>query len=160
MWDRQATLEKLRAELAFIQSGRYRHAAMAPWRATFMFEDSPTCLNSNPIWPRKPCSECVLQQFVPETFREQRTACRYIPLNEALESVASLYRTGTQEELEAAVADWLKATIKKLEQEERASPAGGQEREVHVQAKFSPQESAPHEQERELHVRAKVIPPD
>jgi hypothetical protein len=160
MWDRQATLEKLRAELAFIESGGYRHASMAPWRATFMFEDSPTCLNSNPIWPRKPCSECVLQQFVPESFREQRTPCRYIPLNEEHESVASLYRTGTQDELEAAVTEWLKATIKKLEKEKPASPAGDQEREVRVQAKFSPQESAAHDQERELHVRAKFIPLD
>jgi len=36
-------------------------------------------------------------------------------LNEAGETVASLYRYGTQEELEEAVAQWLGATIAWLE---------------------------------------------
>jgi len=160
MWDRQTTLEALRAELAFIQSGGYRNAAMAPWRATFMFEDSPTCLNSSPIWPRKPCLECVLAQFIPENFRDQRTPCRYIPLNEARDTVASFYRTGTQAELEAAVVKWLNATIHKLELEEGAGPAADQEREVHVRAKFTSPDRAASDQERELHVRAKFIPLD
>lgn len=50
--------------------------------------------------------------------QEHRTrpgACRYIPLNSAGESVESLYRTGTQQELEAAVRTWLLATIQELE---------------------------------------------
>jgi len=160
MWSRQKTLEKLRAELVFLKNGGYRQNAMSPWRASFMFEDSPTCLNSSAIWPRKPCSECVLQQFIPETFLDQRIPCRYIPLNEARETVASFYRTGTQEELEAAVGKWLKATIAKLENEERDSPASDQGREVHVQAQFISPEGAAHDQEQELHVRGKLVPFD
>jgi hypothetical protein len=43
-------------------------------------------------------------------------ACRYIPLNPAGETVDSLYRTGTQEELERALRSWLMATIQELEE--------------------------------------------
>jgi len=160
MWNRQKTLEALRSELAFIEGGGYRNTTMAPWRATFMFEDSPTCMNSSPIWPRKPCTECVLIQFTPREFRGQRTPCRYIPLNEARETITSFYRTGTREELEVAVVKWLKATIQKFETEEGTNAAANQEPEVHVRAKFTSPDSVASTQERELHVRAKFIPLD
>ena len=69
--------------------------------------------------------------MVPEECREKKIPCRHIPLNVNGETVDSLYRTGTQEELEAALAIWLKSTIRRLEtdpcetqlemQQERAS---------------------------------------
>src|SRR5262252_3350470 len=96
----------LRGELAFIERGGYRSPAHAPWRAQFMFEDSPMCLNRDPTEQRKPCGECPLIAFVPEDQRTQRVPCRYIPLNELRQTVDSLYRTGTQKELEAAVVAW------------------------------------------------------
>ena len=133
-WDRQTVLEKLRAEFAFIEGGGYRNPAHAQWRPQFIFEDSPTCLNRDPAKPRKPCSDCVLARFVPEGLDKKRIPCRYIPLNERGETIDSFYRTGTQEELEAAVVEWLKTTIRQLEQEPRQAlqeiPV------VHVKAKF------------------------
>jgi hypothetical protein len=115
--DRKALIEALRGQLAFIERGGYHSPTRAPWRAQFMFEDSPTCLNRDPDEPRKPCGECPLIAFVPEDQRKKRVPCRYIPLNELGETVDSLYRTGTQKELEVAVVAWLKATMKSLQRE-------------------------------------------
>ena len=115
--NRQKLLETLRGELAFIESGGYRKPGHAQWRAQFMFEDSPTCPNGDPAKARKPCSECPLIAFVPDDQRKKVTPCRYIPLNAADETLDSLYRTGTQEEVEAAAVGWLKATIDRLQRE-------------------------------------------
>ena len=134
--DRQVVLEKLRAELSFIEGGGYRKPARAEWRPQFIFEDSPTCLNRDPTKPRRPCSECVLAEFVPESAGKKRIPCRYIPLDERGETIDSFYRTGTQEELEAAVVKWLKATLERLEQENAQALSGGKRPEVHVKAKF------------------------
>ena len=131
--DRKTLIAALRGELAFIERGGYRKPAHAPWRAQFMFEDSPTCLNSDPTKPRKPCSECPLIAFVPEDQRKKRVPCRYLPLNQVGETVDSLYRTGTQEELEAAVVRWLNGTIERLRGE---SEEGSQETPtIHVKGK-------------------------
>jgi hypothetical protein len=88
--DRHNLLETLRAELAFIESGGYRNSSRAPWRAQFMFEDSPTCINGDPTRPRRPCSECPLIAFIPEDQRKEHSPCRYIPLNDVGETVDSL----------------------------------------------------------------------
>lgn len=132
--DRHNLLRTLRGELAFIESGGYRNSIRAPWRAQFMFEDSPTCINVDPNQARKPCSECPLIAFVPEDQRKRRSPCRYIPLNELGETVDSLYRTGTQEELEAAAVTWLKARIEKLERE--GNEASEKTPTVHVKGKI------------------------
>ena len=66
---------------------------------------------------REPCDECLLMQFVPQDARTEQTPCIHIPLSPAGETIASLYRTGTQQELEHALGDWLRATIRRLETE-------------------------------------------
>jgi hypothetical protein len=38
-------LEILRFELKFLEDGGYRRSPHAPWRAGYIFEDSPSCLN-------------------------------------------------------------------------------------------------------------------
>jgi hypothetical protein len=134
--DRQVVLAKLRAELAFIESGGYRNPTHAKWRPQFIFEDSPTCLNRDPTKPRRPCSECVLTEFVPEGLGQKRIPCRYIPLDERGDTIDSFYRTGTQEELEAAIVKWLKATIERLERENAQALSGKERREVHVKARW------------------------
>jgi len=134
--DRQVVLEKLQAELAFVERGGYRKPARAEWRPQFIFEDSPTCLNRDPTKPRRPCSECVFAEFVPEGLGKKRIPCRYIPLDERGETIDSFYRTGTQEELEAAVMKWLKATINRLEQENAQALSSEEPPVVHVRAKF------------------------
>ena len=134
--DRQAVLNALQAELAFLQGGGYRNPSRAAWRPAFIFEDSPTCLNRDPTRPRRPCSECALTRFVPQGLAEKRTPCRYIPLNESGETIDSFYRSGTREELESAVEQWLKATIRRLEREEGEYPGTQQRPEIHVKARF------------------------
>jgi len=104
------TLDTLRLELAFLELGLYR--APTPGRTLFVFEDSPTCPRYGPA----ACPNCVLMQFVPSDCRSETVPCHHIPLNDARETVDSLYRTGTQEELEEALGKWLSATIKRFEE--------------------------------------------
>ena len=134
--DRQAVLEKLRMELAFVESGGYRNPARAQWRPQLVFEDSPTCLNRDPTKPRRPCSECTLAEFIPEGLGKNCIPCRHIPLNENGETMDSFYRTGTEEEWEAAVTKWLRATIERLERESAQALSAQERPEIHVNAKF------------------------
>ncbi len=108
-------LEVLTLELEFLRGGGYRK--LSSWRPPFLFEDSPTCLNFDQAGLKRPCSECVLMQLVPAEFCDKQVACRYIPLNDKHETVQSLYQTGTPEELETAVIEWLMNTIQRLELE-------------------------------------------
>ncbi len=56
-------------------------------------------------------------RLVPPEGRATRFPCRHIPLNQAGETIDSFYRSGTPEDLEAALIQWLRATIQQLEQE-------------------------------------------
>jgi hypothetical protein len=112
MSNKQNLIQVLKAELEFLNRGGYRKPS---WRPQFIFEDSPTCLNYGESRHQKPCSECVLMQFVPPERREAKVPCRYISLNTQGDTVGSLYRSATQEELESAVRTWLSQEIDKLE---------------------------------------------
>jgi hypothetical protein len=113
MNDKPNLVEVLKSELEFLDRGGYRKLS---WRPQFIFEDSPTCLNYH-SQDQKPCSECVLMQAVPPEKREEKIPCRFIPLNEQGETIDSLYRSGTREELESALRYWLTREIEKLEKE-------------------------------------------
>jgi hypothetical protein len=134
--DKRDLLEVLKAELAFVEKGGYRHTGRAAWRPQFMFQDSPTCLNFDPTQQPRPCTECMLMQLVPEDFRSKRIPCRYIPLTDNGETVDSFYHTGTQEELETAVTQWLKTTIARLERGKSETLRASEHPEVHVRARF------------------------
>src|SRR5580692_6325663 len=128
--DKRNLLTVLEAELEFVEKGGYRNTSLSAWRPQFIFQDSPTCLNSNSAQPPKPCSECVLNQLVPADLRCRNIPCRYIPLNEQGETIDSFYRCGTREELESALRNWLCTTIQRLE---RASTTEeSEEPEIHV----------------------------
>src|SRR5690348_17299552 len=118
MSDGRNLVEVLRGELEFLERGGYRRPT---WRPRFVFEDSPTCVNYGRNTDRKPCSECILMQFVPEEKRAEKTPCRFIRLNERGDTVDSLYRSGTEEELETALRNWLTREIKKLETAQAAA---------------------------------------
>src|SRR5262249_36394642 len=79
-----------------------------------------TCMNydskENPV----PCSECVLMQLVPPERRSEKVPCRHIPFNEADDTLDSLYRYSSQNEIEETVGDWLRNTILR-QQAERAT---------------------------------------
>jgi hypothetical protein len=105
-------VQMLKGELEFVQGGRYRKPS---WRPQFIFEDSPTCRNTERQAERTPCTECPLMAFVPEELREEPFPCRHIPLTDTGETIDYFYRYGTQEELENALVAWLKKTIHELE---------------------------------------------
>lgn len=131
--DKRDLLSVLKAELAFVEKGGYRNTDLSAWRPQFVFQDSPTCLNSDPSQPSKPCSDCVMSDLVPAGFRRRNVPCRYIPLNEQSETIDSFYRSGTREELESALLKWLRTSIQRLEKAHNAEEPG--ETEIHVKAK-------------------------
>jgi hypothetical protein len=114
--DSRDIVELLKSELAFLESGGYRQSHRPPWRPQFIFEDSPTCMNYDRKEGFQPCSECALMQFVPPDCREEKIPCRQIPLNAEGYTIDTYYRIGTHEELEAAMANWLRETIRQLEE--------------------------------------------
>jgi uncharacterized small protein (DUF1192 family) len=114
--DKRDLLEVLKFELEFLEQGGYGRLPRESWRARFIFEDSPTCMNFNSK-DREPCSECLLMQFVPEDARKAQTPCIHIPLSLNGDTLESLYRTGTQLEIEEALGAWLRTTIHRLEAE-------------------------------------------
>jgi hypothetical protein len=115
--DDRDTLEVLKFEVEFLEKGGYGRSPRTPWRPQFIFEDSPTCMNYDSKDNPAPCSGCLLMEFVPPERRNEKIPCRHIPLNAEGQTVDSFYRTGTQAELEEALGNWLRATIKRLEQE-------------------------------------------
>lgn len=114
--DDRDILEVLKFELAFLEQGGYGRTPREAWRPPLIFEDSPSCLNFNSR-DREPCSECALMQLVPDRARTEQNPCEHIPLTPNGETLESLYRTGTQQEIEEALGSWLRATIKRLEAE-------------------------------------------
>lgn len=133
--DERDLLAVLSAELSFLEKGGYKYSARAAWRPHFIFQDSPTCLNFDAAQEPRPCSECVLMQFVPEYARGAKVPCRYISLNERQETIDSFYRHGTQDELERALKQWLKTTIARLESERAAGPRVSECSEISTKAK-------------------------
>jgi hypothetical protein len=108
-------LELLKFELRFLQDGGYGRSPRTPWRPSYIFEDSPSCPNlGDPTRPH-PCSECLLMKFVPDELRNEKFQCRFIPLNDKDVTIDSLYRCGTQLELEEALAGWLRHQINCIE---------------------------------------------
>jgi hypothetical protein len=110
-------LSVLKAELTFIEKRGYWYPIRNAWRPQFVFKDSPTCLNFDGAQRPRPCSECALIRVVPSEFRKKKFPCRYIALNDRGETVDSFYRSGTPEELEAAVTQGLRSMIRDLELE-------------------------------------------
>jgi hypothetical protein len=102
--------------LEFLEKGGYGRSPREAWRPQFIFEDSPTCMNYDCKESPDPCTHCVLTQLVPPEFRSAKTPCRHIALNEAGESLDTLYRYDNQAEVEDAVAKWLRATITRLQE--------------------------------------------
>jgi hypothetical protein len=115
--DDRDILDVLRFELSFLEDGGYGRSPHTPWRPPSIFEDSPICPNfCDPARPQ-PCESCLLIDFVPEAQRQESVPCRFIPISEEGRTVEDFYRTGTQIELEEALGKWLRAEIKKIEQE-------------------------------------------
>lgn len=114
--DNRDLLEVLRFELEFLEQGGYGRLPREAWRSRLIFEDSPTCANFNSR-EQIPCDECVLTPLIPREALQENVPCDHIPLTPMGDTLESLYRTGTQQEIEDALGVWLRATIKRLETE-------------------------------------------
>jgi hypothetical protein len=114
-------LEVLKTELRFLEIGGYSMRALGG--PQFIFEDTPTCVNcGRRDRPLIPCTECVLIDLVPVERRSEKIPCRHIPLNASGKTLASLYRNANPQEVDEEVGKWLRATIARLEREEKAPP--------------------------------------
>jgi len=119
-------LQVVRNELRFLESGGYRLPIL--WRSARIFEDSPTCPKDR--WSACPHGDCVLLDLVPEQSRHEAIPCRHIPLNETGETLNTLYSTGTNEEIQETLREWLLKTITELEQSTLAEMLWRQEKAV------------------------------
>jgi hypothetical protein len=123
--DNRDILDILKFELSFLRDGGYGRCPRTPWRAPSIFEDSPICPNfCDPARPH-PCQSCLLEQFVPENRKQERVPCRFIELTNEGQTVEDFYRTGSQIEIEEALAHWLRAQIDKIEKGRAAAAKAG-----------------------------------
>ena len=113
--DTRDRLEILKAELDFVEKGGYGRPVRTPWRPTSVFQDSPSCLNFGYPYRAHSCSECLLDDFVPEGGHAAPVPCHHIPLDAAGETVEGLELADNQQLLEEKVKAWLRARIREIE---------------------------------------------
>lgn len=122
--DDRDVLDVLKFELRFLEDGGYGRSPHAAWRASAIFEDSPTCPNfSDPTHPNN-CVSCLMERFVPENKKNEDVPCRFISLTKDGRTIDELYRTGSQAELEEALGQWLRGEIERIERERGLSAEG------------------------------------
>lgn len=117
--DRTKVLELLRKELTFVESGGYRRSPRTPWRAAYVFEESPSCPNFSDRTRQHRCLDCWLMKFVAPELRTEPVPCRFVELAANGVTVDSLYRCGTLAETEDTLRKWLQAQIRELEEQIR-----------------------------------------
>ena len=128
-------LKMFQFELRFLEDGGYGRSPRTPRRASYVFEDSPTCLNFDDATRPHPCAECPLMAFVPYQFQGESAPCRFIALTEAGETVDHFYQSGTQMELEEALACWLRKQIERMrKQQANANPPGSPDHEAELRS--------------------------
>jgi len=119
--DTRDRLEILKAELDFIEKGGYGRPVRTPWKPTPIFQGSLSCLNYGYPYRAHSCSECLLDDFVPEGKHETPVPCHHIPLDAEGETVEELELADNQQLLEEKVKAWLRARIKEIEDERAAA---------------------------------------
>jgi hypothetical protein len=87
--DERDLSEVFRHELDFLEKGGYVESSGA-WRPSFIFEDSPACVNFGCKENPRPCDDCVLIQLVPPERRSEKFPCRHIPFDASGETLDSL----------------------------------------------------------------------
>lgn len=115
--DDRDILEVLKSELNFLKAGGYGRSVRTPWLPTSVFQDSLTCINFGDPNRTRPCTECLLMQFVPAEHQKETIPCHHIPLDDLGETIHMLERWETQEEMEKVFEKWLVATINRVEDE-------------------------------------------
>jgi hypothetical protein len=59
-------------------------------------------------------------ELVPMEQRKENIPCHHIPLTGAGDTLDSIYRWGTPEEVEEILGKWLKDTVRRLEEQQGA----------------------------------------
>jgi hypothetical protein len=121
---REKLLELLKRELAFLESGGYRPSPNFPWRARYIFEESPICPNSSDRTRPHRCIDCWLMEFVAPDLRTEQVPCRFVEVAAEGVTVDSLYRCGTLAESEEALRHWLCERIREVERDLRCQEVG------------------------------------
>ena len=116
-FDKREMIDRLKLEIEVIERGGYYPSVREPRSQPRIFRDSVSCLNMGLEQKVEPCSHCFLMKFVPPQHQNSEDPCRYIPLNEAGETVATLEDAGRSEEAQEALLNWLRATVARLETE-------------------------------------------
>lgn len=120
--DGRDILEVLKQELDFIEQGGYGRSVRTPSQPKSTFQDSLACINYADPNHSHPCNECHLLDFVSPEHQGEAVPCHFIPLNETGETIETLETRDNQAKLERDLKDWLRAGIRKIE-EERSRPA-------------------------------------
>ena len=116
-FDTNEMIEKLKFEIEMIEKGRYFPSVREPRRNPEIFRDTITCLNVGLEEKKYPCSSCFLSEFVPPEFRDSAgIICHKIPLNKKGDTIESLKANEDPYKLQGAVLDWLRKTVKALEE--------------------------------------------
>ncbi|HEX8070466.1 MAG TPA: hypothetical protein VF546_10975 [Pyrinomonadaceae bacterium] len=115
--DERDILEVLRQELAFVEAGGYGRSVRTPWQPKSVFQDSLSCLNYGVPYRVHPCSDCLLNDFVPAAGRTAAVPCHHIPVGAAGETVEELELGENQQQLEENLKAWLRARIREIEEE-------------------------------------------
>ncbi len=121
--DERDLLEVLKTELEFLEDGGYTQSPRTQWRARYIFEDSPSCMNYESKGKRVPCSACLLLELTPAEFRDTQIPCRHIPLSAKGDTLDSLYRYDDQRTIEETAGNWLRNSISRLQQERAETTA-------------------------------------
>lgn len=107
-------VERLEAELRFLERGGYNQSARSRWRRGYIFEESPSCPNFGDRSRPHECQDCWLMQFVAPALHEEQVPCRFVQLTRDGVTVDSLYRCGTAAETDETLRHWLREKIREL----------------------------------------------
>ena len=118
-FERKEMIEQLKFEIRMIEQGGYSPSVRDPHHSAEIFRESITCLNVGKEHKEHPCSSCFLSEFAPAGIRDTNDdICHKIPLNEKGDTIESLEGRGDTAGTQAAVLQWLKQTVARLEKEE------------------------------------------
>ena len=113
--ERDALLQAVRTELTFLDAGGYGKPFRNGWRPTLLLRDSPVCLNFNATGRQASCDQFPFFSLVPAADRHAILPCHHISLDAQGNTIAGMYRKGTQKELDERYHNWLTALTRKNE---------------------------------------------
>ena len=110
-----SVLDLLKKELEFVSGGGYKRSPHGPFRAAYLFEDSPSCPNHSDRARPHLCQDCWLMEFVSPGLRNEQVPCRFVEIAPDV-TVDSLHRRGAPAESEEALRRWALQQIRDFEQ--------------------------------------------